>query len=180
MTRRLLLCLLLLVAAPLAQAEDAWVLVDTQGQRVHVYKGKERIARFPNIAIGRNGAALTRLRGDNTTPLGTFRISRINRESRFHIFLELDYPTLPHAKRALKAGLIDRDAYQTVLDSRLRYGRAPQNTLLGGQIGLHGIGAGDPLIHRRFNWTEGCVALTNDEIEKLASLVKVGTRVIIR
>jgi L,D-peptidoglycan transpeptidase YkuD (ErfK/YbiS/YcfS/YnhG family) len=60
------------------------------------------------------------------------------------------------------------------------YGQPPQNTILGGAIGIHGIGNGDPEIHKRFHWTEGCVAVTNEQIERLAELVDIGTRVVIR
>lgn len=56
----------------------------------------------------------------------------------------------------------------------------PQNTGLGGLIGIHGIGAGDADMHREYNWTNGCVALTNEEIDRLVEWVDVGTLVEIR
>jgi hypothetical protein len=56
----------------------------------------------------------------------------------------------------------------------------PQNTPLGGFIGIHGIGIGDPKIHALFNWTEGCIALTNEQVDELAQWVHVGTPVTIR
>jgi len=51
---------------------------------------------------------------------------------------------------------------------------------LGGGIGIHGIGRGDLDIHRQYNWTNGCVALDNDQITDLARWIGVGTRVVIR
>ncbi len=56
----------------------------------------------------------------------------------------------------------------------------PQNTPLGGQLGIHGLGRGDLDIQRTINWTNGCVALTNHDIRRLGQWVHVGTRVIIR
>ena len=47
-------------------------------------------------------------------------------------------------------------------------------------IGIHGIGDGDRGVHRDFNWTNGCVALTNEEIDELLRWVKIGTPVEIR
>jgi lipoprotein-anchoring transpeptidase ErfK/SrfK len=44
-------------------------------------------------------------------------------------------------------------------------------------IGIHGLGNGDPLIHEEFNWTDGCIALTNEEVDELASWIHLGTRV---
>ena len=57
----------------------------------------------------------------------------------------------------------------------------PQDTPLGGQIGIHGLGHGNPGIHNAgINWTSGCVALDNRQIEALRPWVKVGMRVEIR
>ena len=56
----------------------------------------------------------------------------------------------------------------------------PQQTALGGHIGIHGIGAGDPRIHEDFNWTSGCIALTNAQIDDLAGWVRLGMRVVVR
>ena len=54
----------------------------------------------------------------------------------------------------------------------------PQDTPLGGQIGIHGVGAGDPRIHSAgINWTSGCVALDNHQIDALRPMVKKGMRV---
>ena len=57
-----------------------------------------------------------------------------------------------------------------------------QNTPLGGAIGIHGIGeiTEEKLeIHRTINWTKGCIALTNDEIDDLLHYIGVGTKVVI-
>ena len=56
----------------------------------------------------------------------------------------------------------------------------PQDTALGGYIGIHGVGAGDPAVHEDFNWTEGCVALTDAQIDALLRHITVGTAVEIR
>jgi murein L,D-transpeptidase YafK len=180
--RRTCAAILLVLLVPLAQAsgDDVWVLIDTATERARVYRGQDAIAGFNGISIGRAGASKVRRRGDNTTPLGEFHVSRINYESRFHIFLEINYPTIRHAERALQAGMIDRNTYNRVLDGLLLYGHPPQDTELGGYIGIHGIGKADPMLHRRLNWTEGCVALTDQQIEQLAEWVQVGTRVVIR
>jgi lipoprotein-anchoring transpeptidase ErfK/SrfK len=56
----------------------------------------------------------------------------------------------------------------------------PQHTPLGGYIGIHGVGSGDPEVHRAYNWTNGCVALTNAQIDILAEWARAGTPVEIR
>ena len=157
-----------------------WLLVDTDKNTLTVFRGKEKVDFFPHIAIGRGGAKDKEKRGDKRTPRGEFSIAWVNWDSSFHIFLGIDYPNIDHAERGLKQGLIDMDTYQNIL-SAYRSGRLPpQNTPLGGNIGIHGLGRGDPRIHEDFNWTQGCVALTNREIERLAHWVDIGTRVVIR
>ena len=49
-----------------------------------------------------------------------------------------------------------------------------------GQLGIHGVGMGDMKVHETVNWTEGCIALTNEQVRDLAKWVVVGTRVVVR
>jgi L,D-peptidoglycan transpeptidase YkuD (ErfK/YbiS/YcfS/YnhG family) len=51
---------------------------------------------------------------------------------------------------------------------------------LGGQIGIHGLGSGDIKVHEVFDWTHGCIALTNSQIDHLSQLVDTGTVVKIK
>jgi lipoprotein-anchoring transpeptidase ErfK/SrfK len=53
----------------------------------------------------------------------------------------------------------------------------PQETSLGGYLGIHGIGDGDKEIHESVNWTDGCIAINNEQLMELADWVKIGTRV---
>ena len=56
----------------------------------------------------------------------------------------------------------------------------PQNTKLGGYVGIHGLGRGDPGIHHDLNWTRGCIAVTNAQMNQLMGLVGKGAIVRIR
>ncbi|MFC6670290.1 L,D-transpeptidase family protein [Marinobacterium aestuariivivens] len=77
----------------------------------------------------------------------------------------------------MRDGRIDRGTYLRIV-SALDLGLVPpQDTPLGGQIGIHGLGGGDPDVHELFNWTNGCVALTDAEVKRLARWVNRGTRV---
>jgi len=84
------------------------------------------------------------------------------------------------ADQAYREKRINRDVYYSILDALRDQRLPPQNTPLGGRIGIHGLGHGDLTVHRQFDWTKGCIALTNPEIERLAHWVQVGTRVVIR
>ncbi len=167
-------------AAQAGDGGELWILVDTRALTLSVMQGEEAVSRYDNIAIGSNGASWNKRAGDEKTPRGDFRINEIRTSERFHLFLSLDYPTLEHAQRALRDGRLTAAEFDRVRDARVRGLGPPQNTSLGGHIGIHGLGAGSPEVHQAFNWTNGCVALTNEQVEALSSQVKVGTRVRIR
>ncbi|MDN3520588.1 L,D-transpeptidase family protein [Halomonas ramblicola] len=161
-------------------AGERWVLIDDRQATLTVYNGNRELERFAPISLGRGGARLTRRRGSNATPMGEFRVNRFNHESDWHIFIGLDYPTPTHARVALDEGVYTQQDYDDYFSYYRRHGYPPQDTALGGFIGLHGVGKGDPDIHRQFHWTQGCVAVTDAQIERLADVIGIGTRVVIR
>lgn len=175
----LISCMILPVAAE-ENSDERWLLVDTVNNKLMVMEGSEVISTYDGIAIGRYGAAHNRMQGDNRTPVGRFRVAWISDDSRFHRFLGLDYPDLETAQRAYTDKRITEADWQAIRRAHQEGEIPPQNTPLGGQIGIHGIGAGSPEVHGSYNWTEGCVALTNDEINELLEWVRIGTRVDIR
>lgn len=159
---------------------ELWVLVDDREASLSVYRGNVLSERFSPISLGRGGARPQRVSGDRTTPLGEFRVNRFNPRSKYHIFVGLDYPTPTHARMALESGLYSQQDYDDYFSYYRRHGYPPQQTILGGFIGIHGVGVADPEIHQRFHWTDGCVAVTDPQVEALSSLVDIGTRVVIR
>ncbi len=132
------------------------------------------------VALGSAGRKAKLQAGDHATPLGEYRISKMRDSDRFYQFLQIDYPNVNDAMRALKNHLITREEYNAILDAHI-YGKTPpQNTALGGSIGIHGIGdeTKDKLeIHQISDWTQGCIAMRNDEIEQLKRYVSVGTKI---
>lgn len=178
--RGLAIAILLLLSFVARADSRIWILIDTHHDRAEVLRGDQPLALFPNISWGRGGLAKLHTEGDDTTPLGHYHITRIKRHSRFHVFIELNYPTLKNLDRAFRDGIIDTSTYQDMLDYALAHGRLPQASELGGHIGIHGLGKADPGVHARFHWTRGCIALTNQQVDRLLHYVQVGTPVVIR
>ncbi len=164
----------------IADEADVWLLVDTKKQTLKVKRRFKTVDIFKNIAIGRGGAGDKQITGDDITPLGTYTISWINRKSGYYIFFGFDYPSVANAQKALKDGRINKRTYNEVLKAHKINKIPPQNTPLGGQIGIHGLGRGDIRIHRLTNWTHGCIALTNKQIDRLDRWVDEGTVVVIQ
>jgi len=146
-----------------------------------VLQGNNIYKRYA-IASGRGGSGDKKLTGDLKTPIGTYRIVRFNDSSKFHRFLQLNYPNVKDAFYGYKSKLISRQEFDLIIDAFNKGKIPPQNTKLGGAIGIHGIGniTDKKLqIHHALNWTEGCVALTNEDVEELRRNVPLGTKVII-
>jgi hypothetical protein len=166
--------------AKAATTADVWLWVDTEQLNLAVMRGETELQVFGNIAIGSNGPTMSKRRGDETTPLGEFTITEIRRSKRFELFMAINYPNLDHTERAFQEHRIDAAEYKT-LRYDLDQGKPPsQGTSLGGQLGIHGLGEGDLEVHKAVNWTDGCIALTNEQLVELADWVAVGTRVVVR
>lgn len=157
-----------------------WLLIETGAATLKVMRGNSEIARFENISIGRGGVAVLHLSNDDTTPLGTYRVTSMDLASRYRLFIGIDYPTVAQAELALAQNIIDGEHFRRIVEAHRRGQVPPMTTPLGGAIGIHGIGNGSPEVHESFNWTQGCVALSNRQIDALAAHVRIDTRVVIR
>ncbi len=159
----------------------SWLLVDTKADTLTVMQDNRPVEVFRQIALGTSGAGMKLRRGDNKTPVGVFRVGWVNDNSRFKTFIGLDYPNPEYAERALRERRISQATYERIRAAWASGYTPPQDTPLGGQIGIHGVGAGDPGVHGAgINWTSGCVALDNRQIKALRPWVKKGMRVEIR
>lgn len=130
-------------------------------------------------AFGRDPHGPKLAEGDHRTPEGVYRISGPARASRFHRFLPIDYPSPRDAERALAQGRIDRADLGRILEAHLLGEAPPADTPLGGGLGFHGEGPrwrGDSV---DLDWTYGCVALSDADIDFLAERVEIGTEVVI-
>ncbi len=119
--------------------------------------------------------------GDNRTPEGTFYITDKEKLGNHpylgRSWLGLSYPDVSHAERAVNQKLISVEQYHAILDANRRGALPPQNTRLGGWIGIHG-GRGD-LTKEKIDWTEGCIAMLDSDLEELYSIIQPGAKVII-
>ena len=177
--RAALLLLCMLVAVPVQSQQESWLHVDTDAATLAVMRGDRVLKEFDDISIGRGGTSALRVRDDATTPLGVFHILWINTDSMYHRFYGFNYPTLEQATPAREQGLIDGSTYQAISTALQADRLPPQNTPLGGNLGIHGVGNGDMRIHEAFNWTNGCIALTNEQIDALDRWVHVGMKVVV-
>jgi len=130
------------------------------------------------VALGGNWAADKAIEGDGATPLGEFYVCAKNPRSKFFLSLCISYPNAEDAARGLAAGLISGEEHAAILAAiRLRT-MPPQGTRLGGEIYIHGHGAGQSPGQLK-DWTRGCIALDNPAMQELYDWAAVGTPVLI-
>ena len=130
------------------------ILVEKSARRLSLFQ-HGRLVRIYAVALGQQPVGDKVRRGDKRTPEGRFRIEARNPQSRYHRALRISYPDAGHRARAQMLGV------------------SP-----GGDIMIHGLPARQAWVgaaHRDFDWTEGCIALTNQEIDEIWSAVPVGT-----
>ncbi len=108
--------------------------------------------------------------GDNKTPEGIFYIAQKNPESKFYKALLLSYPTSEDAKRGENNGLISRSESESIKRAEADCLTPPQNTSLGSFIEIHG-GRDTREVQ---DWTWGCIALKNAEMEEIYAFTEQG------
>ncbi len=160
-----------------------YVIEVIKSQQKLLVRHGERVEKVFRAAVGKGGPGDKLRRGDHKTPVGTYRVVGFNPHSRYSLFMQLNYPNIKDAFFGLKGGLITRAQFDAIARA-LKEGRVPpQDTPLGGAIGIHGLGQENEkklVIHRNYNWTDGCIALTNEEVRELRKFITIGTKVVIR
>lgn len=148
-------------------------IVIRKSERVlEVYDGGRLVETF-SMALGTSPELDKETEGDGRTPEGEFYVFVKNPKSRFHLSLGLSYPTPEDAERGFAAELITREEHDAIIKAAADMAMPPQKTRLGGEIYIHGGGAAS-------DWTDGCIALANEDMTELFGAISVGTKVSIR
>ncbi|MHC4831208.1 MAG: L,D-transpeptidase family protein [Planctomycetota bacterium] len=122
---------------------------------------KGKVVKRYAVALGFAPAGHKHREGDGKTPEGDYYLCTRNNKSRYHLFLGISYPGPKDAARGLAAKQIDERIAKKVTATKAP-ATPPWQTPLGGAVGIHGKGgraAGD--------WTLGCVAVENPEMDEL-------------
>ncbi len=144
--------------APKEQQADR-VLVEKTKRKLTLFRGDKELKHY-FVALGGQPVGAKERQGDQKTPEGKYVIDFRNSKSQFHLSLHVSYPDAQDRARARKRGVDP-----------------------GGAIMIHGIGKEYGWLgaaHRKSDWTLGCIAVTNEEIEEIWSLVPDGTPIEIK
>jgi murein L,D-transpeptidase YafK len=135
------------------------IVVKKSARQLSVFRNGNRIKIY-RIALGRRPLGAKQEEGDMKTPEGIYKIDGRNPQSSFHLALHISYPSDENDQRAAARGVS-----------------------AGYDIMIHGIQNGRGWIgafHRWSDWTAGCIAVTDEEIEELSRITPDGTTIEIR
>jgi murein L,D-transpeptidase YafK len=135
------------------------ILIEKSQRELSIFRSGKRLKTY-RVALGRNPIGPKQQEGDMKTPEGIYRVDGRNEHSDFHLALHISYPSAEDSARAAS------------------HGESP-----GSDIEIHGLASGMESLgafHREKDWTAGCIALTNQEIEELWRVTPDGTVVEIR
>ena len=150
----LTISLILIVLAPVFGADIDYVLVNKSEQKMYLLSLGERVKEY-SVVFGGNPKGHKQQEGDQRTPEGKYILDYKKADSTFHKAIHISYPNEEDKERAKEKGINP-----------------------GGLIMIHGQKNGIgwlSWISQNFNWTDGCIAVTNEEMDEIWTLVKVGT-----
>lgn len=158
------------------------ILIDRKTYTLHLYEDSVLIKSY-RASFGKNTSSPKNKAGDLATPVGKYEICDIDTTSKYYIFLKLNYPNINDAAEALRMGVISQKTYDNLSYEFYYKGCPNPNTVLGGNIGIHGIGEYNEIFKNLpfvYNWTDGSVAVSNESIQEVYSVIKKGTEVVIK
>jgi murein L,D-transpeptidase YafK len=157
---RLVKIVVLLAAAHITATPHADRIIVHKSARTMELMHTGQVIKTYKIALGSEPVGPKTRQGDHRTPEGIYVIDSRNTNSKFHRSLHISYPNAVDREHAHKLGA------------------SP-----GGDIFIHGLPNGYGFVgaaHRARDWTDGCIAVTDQEIEEIWKVVNNGTTVEIR
>jgi len=170
---------LLLGYAYAKEVSSKYVVIDKGIHRMFLY-GDGKVIESYAVSLGIDSVSPKRRRGDKSTPEGCYCVICKKSDSRFYKFLGLSYPNNVDAWLGLRKRLISSKEYRSIENAISAGSSPPACTSLGSGIGIHGGGvyrnSGKSMVR---DWTEGCIAVNNQDMDVIYSFCDVGDMVII-
>ena len=151
--------------------KDPHIVINKRRRLLYLFSGDVLMRIYP-VNLGPNPLKDKIMQGDGRTPEGDFFICNKNPKSKYYKSLGISYPSKEDAIRGLKSGLITKKQYDAIIKAIEKGRRPPWFTKLGGAVCIHGGGIG-------WDWTKGCIALRNADMQELFEVTTLGTPVTI-
>ncbi|GAB4272667.1 MAG: hypothetical protein Kow0029_11560 [Candidatus Rifleibacteriota bacterium] len=148
------------------------ILIRKRSRELMVLSDNLLIATYP-VGLGKNPIGIKLNGKDAKTPEGQYHICAKDSNFKYHLFLQINYPSPDDAKRGSVQQLLKPGEEKKIIEAWNKNLVPPADTALGGPIGIHGFGA-------ESNWTsDGSIAMHNFHIEEIFWILATGTPVAI-
>jgi len=158
------------------------IVVDRHNYTLGIYEDSVLIKNY-RVSFGKSVHTPKTRAGDKATPVGVYKICKIYTTHKYDKFFQLNYPSLEDGANALRKGLISQKEYNDIKFEYYYEGCTKYHNVLGGNIGIHGIGELNYIFKNLpfvFNWTDGSIAMSNENIDEIYSVIREGTEVVIK
>jgi len=158
------------------------IVVDRHNYTLGIYEDSVLIKNY-RVSFGKSLHTRKSRAGDKATPVGVYKICKIYTTHKYYKFFQINYPNLEDGADALRKGLISQKEYNDIKFDYYYEGCTGYQKVLGGNIGIHGIGELNYIFKNLpfvFNWTDGSIAMSNENIDEIYSVIKEGTEVVIK
>ena len=158
------------------------IIIDRHNYTLGIYEDSVLIKNY-RVSFGKSVLTPKTRAGDKATPVGVYRICKIYTTHKYHKFFQINYPNLEDGASALRKGWISQKEYNDIKFQYYYEGCTKFHTILGGDIGIHGIGELNYIFKNLpfvFNWTNGSIAMSNENIDEIYSVIREGTEVVIK
>ncbi|HSL89857.1 MAG TPA: L,D-transpeptidase [Ignavibacteriaceae bacterium] len=162
--------------------EEVNILIDRKNYMLHVYEDTVLIKSY-RASFGRNLRDKKKMQNDGATPVGSYNICSIDSSHNYYKYLRLNYPNLDDGAEALKRGNITQREFNDIKFDFYYNDCIQTETVLGNMVGIHGIGRLNYIFKNLpfvYNWTNGSIAVSNENIDELLTVIGKGTTVVIK
>ena len=143
------------------------IMIRKSERMLYVYDGDELCAKI-DIVLGSTPEGHKQIEGDGKTPEGSYYICSRNAQSKFYLSLGISYPNKQDAESGLERDIISKSEYDEISSAIDAGKRPPWDTKLGGEIMIHAGGVSS-------DWTAGCIAALEEDIDYLWENCPIGT-----
>ena len=158
------------------------IIVDRENYTLNLFEDTVLVKSY-RVSFGRNVHHAKNRASDEATPIGEYKICAIDSSESHTIIFRLNYPNIDDASEALRKGWISQKEFNQIKFEFYYEGCTKFNKVLGGGIGIHGIGRLNYIFKNLpfvYNWTNGSIAMSDEDIDELYTVVKIGTKVVIK
>lgn len=166
----------------LDEVSNPSIIIDRRNYTLNLYSDTTLVKEYRAV-FGRRTGSTKHSKDDFITPIGKYKICSIDTNYIYYKKLYINYPNIQDAAEALRINIINNGEFLAISNSINSDQCSFKHTKLGSDIGIQGIGEYNSIFKNLpfvFNWTNGSIAISNENIDEILSVVNVGTKVTIK